>query len=123
MGYDLHVVLTDQWTDSESRPITKADIDRLIASDSELSWSKTEYVEMTEPDGSVARYFLINWRGTPTFWWYRSEIICKNPDEAQVLKLVAIAEALGARVVGDDGERYERGKSIFGRSKVVIRRE
>jgi len=34
-----------------------------------------------------------------------------------------VASALDARVVGDDGEKYERGKTIFGKPKLVIRRE
>jgi hypothetical protein len=36
------------------------------------------------------------------------EIAVKNPDEPTIAKLIAIAATLGARVVGDDGEVYER---------------
>jgi hypothetical protein len=122
MGYDVHLVRTQQWFDSESEPVTKEDVDKVVASDSTLSWSESDYVEMREDDGTVQRYFLINWNGEPVFWWYKSEMQCKNPIEAQLLKLIEIGKALGARVVGDDGEKYESGKTIFGKSKIVIHR-
>ena len=123
MGYDVHVVRTELWQDSESHPITKADVDRLIASDESLSWSTTDYIDMKEDDGTIGRYFMIKWNGSPDFWWYRSEITCTSPDDAHVLKLVEVAGALEARVLGDDGERYELGKSLFGKPKVVVVRE
>jgi hypothetical protein len=123
VGYDVHLVRTEQWFDSESNPVTKADVDRILASDPTLRWSDTDYVEMSEDDGSVTQYFLINWNGEPVFWWYKSEIQCKNPSEAQLLKLVDLAKALDARVLGDDGEQYELGKTIFGKPKVVVRRD
>lgn len=123
MGYDVHLVRTEQWPDSESDPVTKADVDRALAADPTLSWSDSDYVEMAEDDGSVKRYFLINWNGEPVFWWYKSEIQCKNPSEAQLLKLIEIAKVIAARVVGDDGELYECGKNIFSRPKLIVRRE
>jgi hypothetical protein len=78
---------------------------------------------MMEDDASLKRYYLINWNGEPVFWWYKSEVRCKNPSEAQLLKLVDLADMLKAQVVGDGGERYERGKTLFGKPKLVIRRE
>ena len=121
MGYDLHVVRTENWFDAATNPVTKAEVDRLVSQDDSLAWSATDYVEMSDDDGAVTRYYLICWKSEPVFWWYRSEITCNNPNESQVLKLLEIAEVLGAMLVGDDCERYERGKSLFGRPKVVIR--
>ncbi len=123
MGYDVHLVRTEQWFDAESDPVTKEQVDKVLAADPTLSWSESDYAEMTEDDGSVKRYHMIDWNGAPSFWWYKSEVQCKNPSEAQLLKLIEMASALDARVVGDDGERYERGKTIFGKPKLVIRRE
>jgi hypothetical protein len=122
MGYDVHVVLTADWTQAESQPITKVAVDRLIASDRSLSWSTTDYVDIKEIDGHVVRYFAITWKGVSAFWWLRSEILCKDPSEAQIFKLLGMAWALGGRVLGDDGERYERGKTIFGKPKLVVLR-
>lgn len=106
MAYDIHIVRTESWLDAASAPITKQDVDALIAADSELSWSSTDYVDMSDDGGAVTRYWMITWRGQPCFWWYRDQIQCSGPDEAQVAKLVQMSRALRARVVGDDGEPY-----------------
>jgi hypothetical protein len=50
-----------------------------------------------------------NWCGIET----------SSPDEPQQLKLTQIARALNAFVVGDDGERYESRKNLFGKQKVL----
>jgi hypothetical protein len=72
MGYDLHLIRTEDWTDAASQPVTKADVDGLIAADAELAWSTTDYVDMKDESGQSTRYFMITWRGQPCFWWYRA---------------------------------------------------
>ena len=106
MAYDLHIVRTKNWLEASSAPISKQDVDALIASDPELAWSTADYVEMSDDDGAVTRYYMILWRGQPCFWWYRDQIQCSNPDESQQAKLVQMARALDAFAVGDDGETY-----------------
>lgn len=106
MPYDLHIVRTEDWTQAASNPITKQDVDVLITEDSELAWSATDYVEIKDQAGTSQRYSRIIWRGQPCFWWYRDQIQCANPDEAQIAKLVQMARALGARAVSDDGKTY-----------------
>jgi hypothetical protein len=106
MAYDLHIVRTKDWTEAASAPITKQDVDTLIAGDSELAWSSTDFVDMKDEPGVSTRYYMITWRGQPCFWWYRDQIQCSGPDEAQVSKLVQMARALGAYAVGDDDETY-----------------
>jgi hypothetical protein len=107
MAYDLHIVRTKDWLEASSAPITKQDVDALIASDPELTWSTTDYVEEHDDTGAVVRYYMIVWRGQPCFWWYRDQIQCSGPDEAQQSKLVQMARALDAFAVGDDGEIYD----------------
>ena len=121
MGYDLHIVRTEQWSDAADMPITKTDIDRLIAADGSLSWSTSDYIDMADEDGSTTRYYLINWQGEPAFWWWRNEVRCKNPSDAQTLEMAQMAAALGAFLVGDDGERYELGRTLVGKPKVIVR--
>jgi len=106
MAYDLHIVRTKDWTEAASAPITKEDVDALIAADSELAWSTTDYVDMADATGVSTRYSMITWRGEPCFWWYGDQIQCSGPDDAQVSKLVQMARALNAHTVGDDGEIY-----------------
>lgn len=106
MAYELHIVRTEDWTEAASAPVTKQDVDALIAKDPELAWSTTDYVDMADETGVSTRYFAITWRGESCFWWYRDQIQCSDPDDAQVAKLVQMSRALHARVVGDDGEAY-----------------
>jgi hypothetical protein len=106
MGYDLHIVRTKDWLEAASDPITKEDVNALVSADTELAWSATDYVDMRGKDGVTTRYYLILWRGEPCFWWYRDQIKCKNPNDAQVAKLVEMARALNAYAVGDDDEIY-----------------
>jgi hypothetical protein len=121
MGYDVHIVRTPDWVDAEKNPITKSDVDALIDRDRELSWSTSDFVDMKDRQtGTLVRYFCIAWNGQPCFWWYRAEVRCKNPKEAQIAKMVTMAQALRAYVVGDDKERYELRRSLLGREKVVI---
>ncbi|SRR5712691_6927574 len=106
MAYDLHIVRTKDWTEAASTPITRQDVDNLIAADSELAWSTTDYVDMADKAGVSTRYYLITWRSQPCFWWYRDQIQCSGPNDAQQSKLVQMARALSAYAVGDDGETY-----------------
>jgi hypothetical protein len=120
MAYDLHIVRTEDWTQSSRTPITKQEVNDLISNDPELEWSKTNYVDMNEKTGVTTRYYMICWRGSPCFWWYRDKIECSRPDEAQKLKLTTMARGLHAFVVGDDGEQYESKKNLFGKEKVFV---
>ena len=95
-------------------------MDALIAADSELAWSTTDYVDMSDEAGVSTRYFMITWRGEPCFWWYRDQIQCSGPDDAQQLKLAQMARALNGYAVGDDGERYEIKKGFLGKEKLEV---
>ena len=104
MAYDLHLVRTNDWLDAADAPVTKADVDALILSDTELSWS-VDYIDM-QVDGEAKRFHLIDWKGEPFFWWYQDQIKFNSPDKDALIKLVRMAEMLNAVVVGDDGEHY-----------------
>ena len=106
MGYDLHIVRTEDWTKAANAPITRSEVDALIAADSELAWSTTDSVDMKYAAGASTRRFMITWRGAPCFWWDRDHIQCSDPDDAQQAKLIEMARALSAATVGDDGEIY-----------------
>jgi hypothetical protein len=96
---DVHVVRTDDWRDAADDPVTKWDIEGLIASDPELAWAGNVHDDGRQP-------LPIAWRGEACFWWRRDKICCIAPDEAQLAKLVEIAIALDANVVGDDGTEH-----------------
>jgi hypothetical protein len=69
--------------------------------------------------GEAVRHYMIEWKGVSCFWWYRDQIVCSGADEAQIGKLLNIAAALSAQVVGDDGEKYEIRKTFLGRKRIV----
>ncbi len=120
MAYDMHIVRTKNWTDAARAPITRQEVDALIAADAELAWSTSDCVDMSDEMGVSTRYFMIIWRGEPCFWWYRDQILCSGPDDAQQMKLARIARALNAYAVGDDGEHYVIKKGFFGKEKLEI---
>ncbi len=105
MAYDLHIVKTLDWLDAAEHPITKIEVDALVAADPELSWSE-DYIEMQE-ETEVERFQLIEFQKAACFWWYKDQIKFNSSDFEHQLKLIRIAEALNAYVVGDDGEHYQ----------------
>lgn len=120
MGYDLHIVRTRDWTEAANAPVTKDEVDALVINDPHLEWSTTDYVDMEDETEGTTRYFMITWRGEPCFWWYRDQIQCSCPDDAQQIKLAQIARTLNAYTVGDDGERYELQMGPTGNEELVI---
>jgi hypothetical protein len=119
LAYDLHVVRTAHWLDASTNPISRDEIDHLITTDPTLEWSNQDFVDMKSDAGETVRYYMIDWNGVSCFWWYRDQIVCSGADEAQIGKLLSIAVALSASVVGDDGEKYELRKTFFGKEKIV----
>jgi hypothetical protein len=105
MGYDLHITRADDWTQGEDAPITAEEWLALVEADPELRLS-----------GDNGPCFAL-WSGTskyPDAWfaWQRGEVNTKNPDPPIIEKAIHIAERLGARVLGDDGERYLPGGQV-----------
>jgi hypothetical protein len=42
MSYDVHIVRTNDWLDAVADPITKLQVDEIVASDPDLAWSTAE---------------------------------------------------------------------------------
>lgn len=95
MSYDLHIVRSQVWPDAEKNPILKSDVDALVKADRELSWSTTDYIQMKDKrTGDVVRYFGVIWKGQPSFWWFKSEVISSSPTDPQIAKMVTMAQSL-----------------------------
>ena len=107
MGYDLHIVRTRSWLDAQRVPITNADVDTLITRDADYAWSTSDVLDIRDHEtGEERRQWSLEWRGEFLAWWDRGELSSKSPDEVQALRLLRLADALGAMVVGDDDELY-----------------
>jgi hypothetical protein len=110
MGYDLHITRAEDWGESEKTPITMEEWKAVIAADPEL--------ELDPNNDRRLDRFSANWvdpvsreeRGW--FAWSDGEISTKNPDRAQLGKMLQIAERLGAQVQGDDREKYTTPEAI-----------
>ena len=103
MGYELSIVRKNDWSD--------------IYEDSNISlkeWTNyaTKDYELEESDDA----YTYNWKGYPyikesgTPWFaYNSDgyIYTKNPDIYVIKKMISIATALKAKVLGEEGELYD----------------
>lgn len=105
MGYELHITRAEFHAANAGHEITADEWMLYAQSDPELRAS---------PNNGEC-FFL--WSGKskypdPWFDWFLGNISTKNPDKAIVGKMLLIAQALGARVQGDDGEFYEDTSGI-----------
>jgi hypothetical protein len=99
MGWELHIVRTENWFDSASNPITSEEWVQLIDNDEELSIDKRNGDYFTR---------LSNHQAHDESWldWDDGRIFSKQPEEALYWKMLQIAKNLGAVVVDDDDRKY-----------------
>jgi hypothetical protein len=101
VGYDLHITRRADWADDGGPPITEEEWLRLVEADPELR---------LDPDNGPQHAL---WSGPPEdpepwlAWEERGEIFTKNPDAPLIRKMIQVAERLGAKVQGDDGDIYD----------------
>jgi hypothetical protein len=112
LGYDLHITRATDWTDSETTPIALAEWHAYLRTDPEMRLDG--HAEASTPSGEQIRIEsagLAVWTAheNDTVWFdhRRGRIVVKNPDEPTIAKMIGIAQSLGARVLGDDGELYK----------------
>jgi hypothetical protein len=115
LGYELHITRKQGWSDEDGPIITQAEWEAYIASDPELRLDG--YAEVTMPTGSKLRVTppgIAVWTAHPDpssgpAWitlGSSGNVRARNPDRALIRKMCQIAQQLGARVMGDDGEIY-----------------
>src|SRR5205814_2079341 len=100
VGYDLHITRADHWAENQGREISRDEWLALVANDPELTLDPVNGADYALWSGRC-RY------PDPWFNWWRGNISTKNPDRAIIAKMIQIAERLGARAQGDDGEFYD----------------
>jgi hypothetical protein len=105
MGYDLHITRAADWAANAGSEISRDEWLALIQSDPDL--------ELAPKNGP----YFANWHGAsanPEPWldWYAGNIHTKDPDGALLKKMVQLAERLGGRVQGDEGEFYSGDESL-----------
>ena len=115
MGYDLHITRADDWVDESYPSIPLKEWLDYVESDPEMRLDNV--AEADTPDGTL-RYENVGlavWTayardgeaGNHAWFDFRNgRIVVKNPDEQIIAKMCRVADALQARVQGDDGEFY-----------------
>jgi len=101
VSYDIHITRKKYWSDSEGP---------MISLDEWISYVERD-PEIVHDDENEAEDFLYvaHPEGPWALWWNpRGEIMTSSVDDATMAKLIAIALALEARVLGDDDEQYIR---------------
>ncbi len=116
MGYDVHITRAEHWTESDSTPIALDEWLSYVSSDHEMRLDN--FAEADVGGGEVLRYEnegLAVWtaysghdvNGNMAWMNYRrGNVTVKNPDDEILRKMRRIASALGAKVMGDEGELY-----------------
>jgi|SRR5262245_35758281 len=119
MSYDVHITRAEEWSESETAPISLEEWIVYVRSDTEL---RIEVIDgrysFPLPDGQVVSMKvkgLVEWMSKgdqparePLAWfsWSGGIISTKNPDMRTRRKMFAIATSLHAKVQGDEGEIY-----------------
>jgi hypothetical protein len=101
VSYDIHITRKKYWSDSEGPIISLDEWVSYVATDPEIVHDddneSEDFLYISHPDGPWA------------LWWNpRGEIMTSSVDDATMAKLIAIALALEAWVLGDDDEQYIR---------------
>lgn len=116
MGYEFHITRAADWADSESSPILLDEWKAYVSSDPEFRLDG--FAQSNAPRGSAFRYEnegLAVWTAysrhveNECMAWFdfrRGRIVVKNADDEVRKKMKRIANALRAKVLGDEGEEY-----------------
>lgn len=100
MDYTLHITRAADWFDTAGAEIALEEWLALVAGDPELV-----------PDPADGPYVAV-WRpagGAEDGWldWHMGRLFTTAPSQPFLAKMAAVAAALGAKVQGDEGERYD----------------
>jgi hypothetical protein len=116
VGYEVHITRADEWTESEAVPILLGEWLAYVKSDPEMrldgravaSTVDGGAIEMESEGLAVWTKYSGNEVDGNIAWMMHDcgRVTAKNADEEIIGKMMRIASALRARVIGDDGEEY-----------------
>lgn len=122
MGYNIHITRQQGWYDEVPELcITMDEWGAYVAEDADMRQDDHAFVKTTSGEDlgviseglSVWTKYSRNGFGGGYAWFSYEEgnIDVKNPDDEILSKMYEIAQALGARLIGDEGEEYYRDNS------------
>ncbi len=111
MGYNIHITRADVWTESKRYPISEEEWLAVVYADTSLRLSSEGTYHMREDDGRLTPVHAVEWiasteKRKPCFWLKDGQIEAKSPNRATIQKMVDLAVALNAKVLGDENELY-----------------
>ena len=116
MGYDVHITRKQNWSDGDGPVISREDWLTYVGGDKSMRLETQAVVSNDRGEEfSVQDETLAIWKDWPArvegkneaWMWYSSgNVMAKNPDDAMLRKMFLIADVLGAKLQGDDGEIY-----------------
>jgi hypothetical protein len=116
MGYDVYITRKQRWWDADGPEIPLAEWTALVGADPNMRLDG--YAETRVGDGSILRieneglsvwtaYSRHSENGMAWFSFRQGNVVVKNPDLEILQKMWSLAQALSAKVQGDDGEFYD----------------
>lgn len=130
MSYEVHITRKEDWSDQEGPVITRDDWVSYIAIDKslELDGDRAAKVDPRVASGAKDPTHT-RWKDWPGradgereawMWLENGNVVVSDADAAFRRKLFLIADSLGARLVGDDGETYNSvGEPEKGRQRLA----
>lgn len=117
MGYELHVTRKSDWADPDGDLISESEWLAYVESDptmrlggyAEADTTTGDILRVDSPGLAVWTAYSAHEVNGNVAWFDLStdgSVVVKNPDAEIIRKMLEIADALAARVQGDDGEWY-----------------
>ncbi|WP_395789107.1 hypothetical protein [Aquimonas sp.] len=101
MGYSLYITRREDWSDPSGPEIALREWFSLVESDLDLRWEPV-----------LGEHFAVfaDSSEADTSWltWESGNLESKHPTKAMISKMHSVAELLSARLVGEEGEGYDR---------------
>lgn len=108
MGYDIFITRAEDPYDRAGERITETEWRAVAEADSELRYALEDFSVRTVNGVEETSHPWVyeGHSDKPGLWFMDGVITVKSPDDVTTSKLHALAQQLGARVVGQDGEEY-----------------
>ena len=115
MGYELHITRREHWAEEETEDISFDEWVTYVNNDRELNLTNRYDIKIGSETWFHNSPGFCEWNAHPTkkqpnekpwFSYWKGCIDTKNPDTPTIGKMIQIAAALNAKVLGDDGEIY-----------------
>jgi hypothetical protein len=129
MGYEVHITRKENWFD-DGPEISLAEWLDVVRADPEMR--NDGFAEASVGGGSVLRVedpSMSAWiaypghleeRNMAWMWLRHGNVVSKNPDEAMIEKMAAIAKRLSAKLQGDEGEVYGIDVQLISEARPIL---